>query len=56
MLLAPSIYAPPPVYVSPPTVVYAPPVVVQPQTTYVPGGITYGPTTYYNGYGPGSDR
>ena len=55
-LAYPGVYAPP-VYVVPAPPVYvapAPPVQVAPAA--VPGRIVYGPTTYYNGYGPDSDR
>lgn len=58
MMLAqpPAYYYPSPVYVAPP-VYAAPPIVVQPRVIYsTPGAITYGPITYYNGYGPNTDR
>ncbi|MHB1098449.1 MAG: hypothetical protein ACYCZR_02725 [Burkholderiales bacterium] len=60
MALAQPVYVPPPVYYAPPPVYVAPPprvVIAQPPVTYAsPGRITYGPTTYYNGYGPGADN
>ena len=58
MMLAqpPVYYYPSPIYVAPP-VYTAPPVVIQPQVIYsMPGAVTYGPITYYNGYGPNTDR
>ncbi len=58
MMMSAPVYAQPaPVYVQPapayvqPAPVYAPP--AQPAYQPAPGGsVTYGPTTYYNGYGP----
>lgn len=53
VLLLPRVYYVP-VYAAPP--IYSTSVIVGPSTTNYPGTITYGPTTYYNGYGPNTDR